>query len=271
MASSRSIVMSAGSALVIAVVVSVGAVAAHRQTPVGADAWDTAARPLQVTSVAVPKLELPNYNTSGSYPQVSGGPVDLTAVNAALRGQVLHDQEQYAQKERGEYGTSLDTSRYQGTYEIDFSPALMSASTVVVSTMYPTLELYPGGNDGSGWMSFTAPVPAGKPVELVDLLDSPAQGLEAIASYVTEHVVATNVCVAGSYNAFGSVSSQISGQGFAPTAENYHNFALTRQGLDIGLGQGQVGAEACGAIRVTVPWPVAQFNSTGLSLVDGLR
>ena len=61
--------------------------------------------------------------------------------------------------------------------------------------------------------------------------------------------------------------------GLAPTAQNYHNFAFTLGGLDIGLAQGQTGAEACGAIRVTVPWSVAgpQLNATGQSLRSGLR
>jgi len=237
----------------------------------------TPAQPLRVTSVPIPKIGLPNYETSGSYPQVSGGSgVDVTAVNAALRDQVLRDQEEYRQADRRAYGTELDNKPDPGQYQMKFSPTLMSASTVVVSTMYPSLELYPDGNDGEGWMYLTAPVPAGNPVELVDLLSSPATGLTAIAGYVTQQVVATSPCVARSYNdtgSLGSIMAQASRKGFAPTAENYRHFAFTLQGLDIGLDQGQVGVEGCGAIRTTVPWSIVrpQLNATGLRLVDGLR
>jgi hypothetical protein len=119
----------------------------------------------------------------------------------------------------------------------------MSTSTSVVSTMYPSLKLFPGGNDGQGWMYLTAPVPSGKAVELVDLFTSRSRGLKAIAAYVEQHLLVTmDSCARNSHG------------GFDPTVENYRNFALTVGGLDIGLGQGQIGDEACGAIRVTVPW-----------------
>lgn len=221
-----------------------------------------ATRPLTVTSVRVPPISLPNYDTSGSYPQVSGGGLDLTSVNAALRDEVLRDQAQYVQLERKYYGTTLDNDPYPGTYKLSFSPTLMSASTSVVSTMYPSLELFPGGNDGQGWMYLTVPVPSGKAVELVDLLTSKSRGLQAIAVYVEEHLLATrDSCARDSHG------------GFDPTVENYRNFALTVRGLDIGLGQGQIGDAACGAIRVTVPWSVAgpQLNATGQRLRNGLR
>lgn len=235
------------------------------------------AQPLRVTSVPIPKVGLPNYETSGSYPQVSGGNgVDVTAVNAALRDEVLRDQEEYRRADRKAYGTELDNNPGPGHYQMNFTPSLTSASTLVVSTMYPSLELYPGGNDGAGWMYLTAAVPSGSPFELVDLLSSPSTGLQVIAGYVTQTVVATHPCVARSYNdtgPSGSVTAQATRRGFAPTAENYRHFALTPQGLDIGLDQGQVGTESCSTIRVTVPWSLVrpQLNATGLRLVDGLR
>lgn len=218
--------------------------------------------PLTVTSAPVPPISLPNYQTSGSYPQVSGGGLDLTAVNAALRDEVLRDQAQYVQLDRKSFGTTLDTSPYPGKYGMDFSAPLMSASSTVVSTMYPSLKLFPGGNDGEGWMYLTASVPSGVPVELVDLLNNQSRGLQAIATYVESYLQANSSCAQNIYNG-----------GLAATAQNYHNFALTLGGLDIGLAQGQYGDEACGEIRVTVPWSVAgpQLNATGQSLRSGLR
>jgi hypothetical protein len=111
-------------------------------------------------------------------------------------------------------------------------------------------------------MYLTAAVPSGKPVELVDLLRSTSGGLQAIAGYVGNHLIGT-----------GSSCAQNSHGGFAPTVENFRSFALTLRGLDVGLAQGQIGDEACGAIRVTVPWSVAgpQLNATGQRLRNGLR
>jgi hypothetical protein len=240
---------------------------------VKADLARFAPQPLTVTSAPVPPVGLPNYDTSGVYPQVSGGGVALTTINAALRDEILRDQAHYRQRERKYYGTTLDSGPYPGTYHMGFSPLLMSASTAVVSTMYPSSELFPGGNDGGGWMYLTAPVPSGKPVELVDLFSSPSAGLQAIAGYVERNVVATNECVRTEYNDTTYGGAQTSRAGFAPTVANYRSFAFTLRGLDIGLGQGQVGAEACSTIRVTVPWSLAgpQLNVTGRRLLNGLR
>lgn len=242
-------------------------------TALRADLASFAPHPLSVTKAPVPQIGLPNYETSGSYPQVSGGGgVDLRRVNAVLRDEILRDQEEYKRQYRSIYGTTLDNGPYPGTYGMGFSPSMMLASTAVVSTMYPSSRLYPGGNDGEGWMYLTAPVPSGKPVELVDLLSNHSGGLRAIAGYVERHVVATDACVRLSYNDTTYGMGQFSREGFAPTVANYRSYALTRRGLDIGLGQGQVGAEACSTIRVTVPWSVArpQLNVDGRRLLNGL-
>jgi hypothetical protein len=225
-------------------------------------------RLLTVRSVPVPPLGLPNHVTAGSYPQVSGGGIDLTAVNSALRDEVLQDQEHFRQQELSRYGTSLYNTPYPGQYHMAFSSSLMSATAVVVSTMYPSLELFPSGNDGVGWMHMTAPVSSGQPVELVGLLRSPVEGLRVIAGYVEHQLVATSECIREDAAAGADFRD-----GFAPTEANYRNFALTPRGLDIGLGQGQVASEVCDTFRVTVPWSVAlpQLNATGRRLVNGLR
>jgi hypothetical protein len=215
--------------------------------------------------VRVPSVGLPNYQTSGSYPQISGGGAQLATINAALRALILDDQATYRRTDRQLYGTSLDHVQAQGIYRIDFTPSLMSASTVVVSTMFPTEELYPDGNDGQGWLSFTTAVSSGRPVQLVVLLRSQSAGLQTISSYVLAHLAKDSCFRASGATAYQSET--------APKAANYRQFALTPAGLDIGVGQGQTGAEACGQQRVTIPWSIMRprLDALGLRLVDGLR
>jgi hypothetical protein len=53
--------------------------------------------------------------------------------------------------------------------------------------------------------------------------------------------------------------------GVAPTADNYVGSAIGREGLLIGLSQGQVSAEACGTLNVAVAWSTvqSQLSETG--------
>jgi hypothetical protein len=244
-----------------------GAAVATLAAPSAGAATTPTVRALEVRATAVPPIGLAQFDTSGHYPQVSATGVDLSAVNRALRNEVLHDQALV----REGYRPNQFPSQYRGTYRLGFTTSMMSASTVVVSTLYPSLVLYPGGNDGSGWLDRTVAVPSGKVVPLVGLLTSRSLGLKAIAKYVEAHVVATNACVRLAVD--DPNVGPIAKAGFAPTTANYLAFGLARKGLQIGLEQGQVGPEACGAIRVTVPWKVVQpqLNATGLRFLHGLR
>src|SRR2546421_521883 len=92
--------------------------------------------PLVVVEARTPPLRVPNYRTSGTYPQVSGGHVRLKAVNAALRDALLNAQRRYAAFVRREYMSSMPELfrrgyRYSGTYRTSPKLSLISASTVV--------------------------------------------------------------------------------------------------------------------------------------------
>jgi len=50
---------------------------------------------LSIHGVSTPPLRVHGFDTSGTYPQVQDGHVDLRAVNAALREAVLADQRAY--------------------------------------------------------------------------------------------------------------------------------------------------------------------------------
>jgi hypothetical protein len=231
--------------------------------------------PLPVAQARTPPLRLPNYRTSGTYPRVSGGQVELGAVNAAIRRAVLGVQHRYAAFVRREYISSMPQLfrrgyRYSGTYRTSPRLSLISASTVVVSALVPVREVLPGGTGGATWLSVTVRVPSGAQVGLRRLFAQPDRGLRALASAARRTVLATNRCVRASNRGPGRA---INARGFAPTPRNYRYFALTAQGFAVGFPIDQVGASSCGSVQATVPYGVLRpyLSALGQRLVAGVR
>jgi hypothetical protein len=135
---------------------------------------------LAVVEVRTPTLQVPRYDTSGTYPQVTGGSLDLQSVNAALRAAVVSDQSRYARYARREKPRTAPSER--GVYEPTVDRRYLSASTVVVSALLPlTRELFPGQHEGDGWLAMTVGVPSGGRVAISDLFANPGRGLRVLA------------------------------------------------------------------------------------------
>ena len=69
------------------------------------------------------------------------------------------------------------------------------------------------------------------------------------------------------HGAIGEIAPEawdICAGGINPTPKNYANMALTPAGLEVGIGQGQTAAEACGSRHVLVPWNVVRSSLTRL-------
>ena len=234
---------------------------------------------LAVFEVPTPPLKLPNYRTSGTYPQVSSRKLNLKAVNAALRSAVLRAQQQYAALVRREWGSTFPELfrpdyPYHGVYKTAPTLRLISASTVVVSALIPVLQVAPGGTGGGTWISVTVQVPSGAPVGIRDLFAEPSRGLKALAGEVKRKVLSTNSCVRQSVineRAFGLAYSV---HGFDPSVRNYQYFALTARGLAIGFAQDQVGGSSCGPVEATVPYDAVlrpYLSELGQKLIAGVR
>jgi pimeloyl-ACP methyl ester carboxylesterase len=207
------------------------------------------------------------YTTSGSYLQVSGIP-GLSAVNTALRSLITSDQAAI-RANFSKYPPPL-ASAGQGTYQSEPDQGEISASTALVSVLTPTVGLYPGGNDGAGWVSATVLVPSAKQITLPSLFISESPGLSALARIVRAALLTVNSCVQQ------AVTGPYGGpweRGFDPTLANYQHFAMTPGGLAIGLGQGQVADEACGAPEVTIRWAQLQpyLSPLATQLISELR
>jgi hypothetical protein len=213
---------------------------------------------LTVVEARTPPLQVPQFDTSGTYPQVTGVGIDLRAVNAALRAAVLADQRAYAPYARKEKPHVV--YRERGVYRTAVDRRYVSASTVVVSVLMPlTRELFPGQHEGDGWLAMTVRVPSGQPVTISDLFTNPGRGLRALAGAWKAKIRRTprRACL------------QIYPGQYRPTVANYRAFALTPSGIAVGSRE----VAACYRLIATVPYPLIRpyLSEFGTALIASVR
>ncbi|MGN6472922.1 MAG: esterase/lipase family protein, partial [Mycobacteriales bacterium] len=208
--------------------------------------------PLTISQQKVPDLGVPYFDTSGTYPVVSASGNDLTKVNAALSGALANDEGAWRRAVESNPPSAPQSASGPGVYDVGFDPSYAVANSALVSTMYPKTNLYPGGNDGGGWIDTTVLVPSGRAVTLQDLLGPNAY--RVVARKTRAEVERIRYCLPDTTGDFASTYQRFFLKGLAPNANNYRYFALSPVGLDIGLQQGQIGIEACGTRRITLTW-----------------
>lgn len=226
--------------------------------PQSDDSSVSTALPLRLVAAPTPRLQVPRYDTSGTYPQVRSGGVDLRAVNGALRAAVFADQRAYAPYARRE--KVRVAYRERGVYRTAVDRKLVSASTVVVSALMPlTREVFPGQHGGDGWLAMTVRVPSGVRVTITDLFANPELGLRVLARAWKARIRRTSAapCV----RTYSTV--------YRPSVENYGAFALTPAG--VAVGSWEVGA--CYRLVTTVPDRILRpyLSKLGAKLVAGVR
>jgi hypothetical protein len=213
---------------------------------------------LTVVEARTPPLPVPQFATSGTYPEVTGAGVDLRAVNAALRAAVLADQRAYAPYARREKPGVV--YRERGVYRTAVDRRYVSASTVVVSALLPlTRELFPGQHEGDGWLAITVRVPSGRRVTNSDLFTNPGRGLRALAAAWKAKIRRTP----------GRPCLRTYPSQYRPTVANYRAFALTPSGIAVGSWE----IAACYRLVATVPYRVLQpyLSELGSALIAGVR
>lgn len=195
------------------------------------------------------------YATNGSYPQFSGGDVDLRAVNTAVRRAVVRAEPHAAPPGCPKHPLA------RGIFQTELDKTLISASTAVVSALIPTLDIPPGGNDGETWIAVTARVPSGQVVGFRDLLAPGARALSKTADTIRRQAVRESACVKNALSP-SNPSAKDFAAGFAPSYSE--SFALTAHGLVVGFANGEVTGPACGRVAITVPYRlVAPYLSAG--------
>jgi hypothetical protein len=213
---------------------------------------------LRLAHATTPRFRVAKYGTEGTYVQVRGAS-HLARVNAALRRIVTSDQRAYARSARRAARHAGSNAR--GAYTTEVDPSLVSASTVVVSALMPSIHLVPGGMHGVVVLSGTVLVPSGRRVGLTGLFKRPASALRVLAhefkrAYLSHHPPRYRGCV----------TNQAS---LRPSAYNYRHFALLASGLALGFNE--IGP--CGSLIATVPYARLRpyFGHLGRRLIQGVR
>lgn len=228
---------------------------------------------LNVLKAPIPHLAVPFYRTRGSLVRVSLPGNRLDAVNAELQAVIQEDQVRYAKlaiiRERT-MGRAFARA-HPGVYEIHPVRSLISANTRVVSALFPVLRLFPGGNDGEGWIALTVSAPAGERLRLVDIIRRGPAALEKVARMATNELLTSNRCVRN------GIAAHDIGAGFATrlrwSPDNYRIFALTPSGLAFGFEVNRVAGPICGRVKVILRYrELAPYLSPlGAKLVSAIQ
>jgi hypothetical protein len=186
--------------------------------------------------VPTPRFPVRRYDTTGTYPQVRDGGVDVAAVNAALLEAIRADQREYTPRARRNVARTVPNAR--GIYSTSVDRRLVSASDVVVSALLPATKLYPAGTQGKTWVAATVEVPSGRAVGIEELFAEPRRGLRTLAR-----------AWLGRARRTWAPCMRLVPDEFRPTAANYRYFALTPRGLAVGFWQ----PPSCNRIHEIVP------------------
>lgn len=205
-------------------------------------------------SASTPCLPASNYMTSGNYPNVRGDSKQAARTNIALHRAVITDQRRYAR-----LASRHATADGSGIYETGINQSLTSASTVVVSALIPTIELYPGSNHGQTWISATVDVQSGRTVSLRQLLANPTIALPVLAKDWRDLLRHTTL-----WSYIGEDTA-----GYTPSFSHYRYFALTPTGLAFGFAQEPGGSRFAAIIPYHVVRPY--LSDLGRRLVAGVR
>ena len=212
---------------------------------------------LRIAGHGIPRFTVPRFGTYGSYPNVVGGPRS-TAINNALRLAILRDQDRNAPA-LGKVVSWNEPKGARGLYRTEFEPRLVSASSVVVSTLIPETIVPPGGSYWSLWISATVDVRSGRLVSLRELLRDPTTTLPALAKAWTAEARKAGL---------GPAIAHIFGK-HSPTITADQAFALLPHGFAFGFTDGPPGSR----IYAVIPYRTADryLSPLGLRLARGVR
>jgi hypothetical protein len=220
--------------------------------------------PLVLVNAPTPRFRVSGFDTSGTYPRVSGKNSNLRAVNATLRNAVLADQRAWEPIARSARADLVHRAtgrwRARGVYRTEVVRRFSSASTVVVSaligvTRAPTHYLLRGAEP----LTVTVRVPSGRRVAITDLFEDRSKGLRELAAIARAQL---------RRGGFGQCLDRNPSL-YSPSARNYRNFVLTPRGLHVQFER----AGYCGPVGATVAYDRLRelLSSLGGKLVAGVR
>jgi len=226
-----------------------------------------------VREVALPNLTVPDYLTLGNYPQLASTELHLAAANAGIRLAIRKDERTFASWASQEEKThGINTRRIiraaYGVYEIRLPSQQLAVNSALVSMLLEKVTGCPSGCEWvESWLAITVTTSSGANVALAkQLFRDPNRATAALAHIVQREVLS------GKSDAELCIQNAKPEQGYTTTLFVSDDLALTVHGLAVGLPEGQIGPDSCGALQVTVPYDdLTLFLSTsGSSLVRGL-
>jgi hypothetical protein len=136
--------------------------------------------------VPIPPLKVPHYRTSGDIIQVAQNGKPLSIVNQQLMNAVVQDENSYsitANKEElsSTSGTSPIQEGLVGSYISHLNLSLVTANSKFVSAMIPMTRLFPGGTDGSEWLSVTILTSTGSTISMQQVIGNIEKFKSAVA------------------------------------------------------------------------------------------
>jgi hypothetical protein len=190
-----------------------------------------------------------SYTISGEYMVMQGDPAVAGPFNLAMDNFIQQTVSGFKQ----DVLQAANTSQISGSdLEIHFSPTLISGRTV--SIIYMVYVYYAGAAHPNSYsVSFNYDISQKRMLELKDLFNAGADYLDPIANY----------CGTELKKSLGDAYFE---DGALPKDENYKNWNLLLDGLQISFDPYQVGPYAVGPQKVLVPMDVLKE----ILLPDGL-
>jgi hypothetical protein len=215
--------------------------------------------------VPIPPLKVPHYRTSGDIIQVAQNGKPLSIVNQQLMNAVVQDENSYSitanEAELSMYsspGTSAIQEGLVGSYISHLNLSLVTANSKFVSAMIPMTRLFPGGTDGSEWLSVTISTSTGSTISMQQVIGN----IEKFKSAVAHGIMHGSVLAycGTSFVKSTQLSPFIPMFLSVPNSETY--FSLSSNGVMLAYSNGVIVPPSCGGLLMKIPMTIVRTYLT---------
>ncbi len=191
------------------------------------------------------------YEISVQYPQLTGGSnPNLEKFNQAVRGSMLKKVAAFKKEMAPQPAEEPKPENSMGS-DLNVSYKIELAQDDLVSVTFSVSSYYQGAAHPNSFSEvINYDLKNGKALKLSDVFKPGAKYLQALSTYC----VADLKKQSKAKGADGALDDTSINTGAAPTANNYHSWSITKQGLGINFDSYQVGPYAAGPQFVKVPY-----------------
>jgi len=191
------------------------------------------------------------YEISVQYPQLTGGSnPNLEKFNQAVRGSMLKKVAAFKKEMAPQPDAEPKPENSMGS-DLNISYKIELAQDDLVSVTFSVSSYYQGAAHPNSFSEvINYDLKNGKVLKLSDVFKPGVKYLQALSTYC----VADLKKQSKAKGADGALDDTSINTGAAPTANNYHSWSITKQGLGINFDSYQVGPYAAGPQFVKVPY-----------------